>query len=220
MRTFLLLALLSGWMVMLTSCRGGASIESLKEYQNYVAQESNGYTKEYTVKGKKLKMTYLTPEYIAFNELKNSESRSSEDLDSLLAVNRQTRVFLLSISDAENSGKDIMYDGISSYSEYKERNLSMNFDFKEFISLHTSDSEESKYPVLASFVNTYGLGNEKQIYLVFSPDNLDGPLLHADELRVSYQDDIFHTGIHHFTFHKSQIDRPLEAGFLKKLFQS
>jgi hypothetical protein len=66
---------------------------------------------------------------------------------------------------------------------------------------------ESKYkPVLSSMENTYGIGQSRDIMIVFSPSSLkDNGFLSSKELDFVYNDEIFEVGKCHFVFDRSDL---------------
>ncbi len=100
---------------------------------------------------------------------------------------------------------DMMYLGISNYSEYSRRISTMNFRMNEYITLKTDTVKFT--PVLSSLENTYGLSKALNINVVFSPGENHKDVVNSETLDFILSDDIFNTGISHFVFRREAIEQ-------------
>jgi hypothetical protein len=160
----------------------------------------------------KITVKYLPPSFQAYNEGKNISGNRSMIFDSLLNQYKNSRTFYLTIEPKNKEEGDILFYGIKSVEEFKDRVMKLNFSPGEFITLK-SGKDEFK-PVLSNMENLYDIHPKKSLYLVFS-DQQDKKLLAADELDFEFDDQIFLTGINHFVFRKKDMDNIPPFDFIK-----
>jgi hypothetical protein len=98
---------------------------------------------------------------------------------------------------------DVMMTNLASFEEYKFRVNDLNFNVMEDVTLDMK--ERSIHPILTNLENTYGLSTGRTINLVFNEEDLMKELSDQDELRFTYTDQHFGTGIHHFSFSKEEV---------------
>lgn len=147
-----------------------------------------------------LTMKYLPPEYLLCKELKDHPSYTQQQSDSLKEAFYHTHTFLMTIGPDEEKGNkgDVMTSGVSSYREYVEKVMNMNFAMEDRIVLKVGEDEYK--PVLSTLENTYGLKNSRNIILVFAPSKNKDELNQKQDMDLVYTDDLFGMGILHFGF--------------------
>ncbi len=183
-------------------------IKTEPEYLAYLNKEESGLVKIRKVNGLELKVKYLPEDYLINRELKNIKNAGNRQRDSLAALYKGSLSFCLSMGpDAEKGNtNDIMLQGLRTYQEYTQRSQAMNFEMEQYVSIHCGDREYR--PVLSALQNTYGLGQQRDILLVFVPkDKNDKQLEKAAELDLVYADELFGLGTLHFVFAQEDIKR-------------
>lgn len=185
------------------SCTGRKEYTK-KEYSRWINDPTHGLIAERQVNDLKLTVKYLPPEYLASRE---SQGLSQSAKDSLTKIYSESKTFLLTIgpSGKEEKKGDLMFRNISNYQQYKERSYAMNFEMEDYVSL--SAENEIYRPVLFTLENTYGLEEGRSVYLVFNDEKKGEKLNTAKELDIVFNDELFETGLSHFTFSKKDIDR-------------
>jgi hypothetical protein len=192
------------------SCK--PEIHSEKELYAFLNNPDHGFVVTKSINNVVMSVKYLPGEYLAFKEMKSSQSNKSQ-ADSLLRAYRNTRTFLLTLQpDSSKTGGELMYKGISAYSDYKVRVVELNFNLAQYITLRTSDRIYA--PVLTNMENSYNTVNKITFTVVFADDRPDNRLIHADELDFVFTDEIFGTGISHFVFDKRKLDQLPAPSFL------
>jgi len=200
-------------LILFFSCHNSITIVDQESFYKYIEEPENGLTVIKETKDIQLKLKYLPPEYLAFKDLKKSDEYL--DVDSLIESYSHQLTFMLSLSSKQEGQTDIMFEGLSSYVEFKERLYSLNFEIEKHISLN-ADSEVYK-PVLTSFERLYGLKSGRDILFVFSPKTKnDKALFESETLIFKYEDQDFETGISRFKFERDAIDE-LHEYDLKRL---
>ncbi|HMT27639.1 MAG TPA: hypothetical protein PKD91_00025 [Bacteroidia bacterium] len=195
----------------LEACTSGFSTQS--DFYKWWNNPDNGLVKSKTIGDFRFVLKYLPPEYQALNEIGETKF-STITFDSLRKAYSNNRSFLLTIEPAVEKDVDVLFKGIISYEEYKERILQLNFLPADFIALY-ADGVKYK-PVLSTMENLYNLSPKKSLYLVFSPEKSNDVLTHAEELVFEFSDQIFMTGINKFVFNKSDLTNIPEFTYLKK----
>jgi hypothetical protein len=197
-------------LLVLTSCQPGFRNES--EFYKWWSDEKNGLVRSKEIDDFKLSVKYMPAHYLVYNELKNIPDVSSHTYDSLYNHYKSCRTFYLTIEpiDKINSG-NILFHGIESIEDFKDRVMKLNFSPGEFISLKTTDKEFK--PVLSTMENLYNLDPKRSLYLVFA--DADKDLMNAQQYDFEFNDQIFLTGINHFVFSKSDIDNVPPFQFIK-----
>ena len=184
-----------------TSCTTKPKELSLSEYNSFIRTPENGLIKQRSTTGLALEMRYLPVDYLVAQDL---ESEPRGKVDSLRALYKNSYTFLLTIApNGEVKGnQDVMYQDIQTIEEYKARAMEMNFSMANYITLRTNKGEVK--PVLATLENTYSLTKDRKIYLVFS-DKDEQIWENSKEMDITFQDKLFHSGIHHFVFQTADI---------------
>lgn len=177
------------------------------EYLKFVNDPSSGYVRERKVDDKTIRVKYLSPEYLVLQELKDTPTAAPQVKDSLTRLYSGSRTFFLTIGMEEQGGKDIMMGNVSSYDEYVELSREMNFNLENYLRLKTETREY--VPAIVSLENTYGLQKHRGVYIVFTAESSGADLLSSEELDLVFNDEIFNTGINHFSFSKKEIDRKI-----------
>lgn len=191
-------------LLVLSSC--SPSDLAYKDYLLYLNNPDNGLIKERQANDIVLKLKYLPIDYLVHQDLKKDGIVETEIRDSLEEVYGNSLTFLLNISP--KSGKQgrndnsVMFKGIDGIESYKNRAIQMNFSMSEFLSLRNKNGEIA--PVLCNMENTYDVSTSRSIYVVFSKEMVDRELKKEDWEFV-YEDQLFETGIHVFSFDKDDI---------------
>lgn len=179
-------------------------VHSFREYVEYLSDPDNGLVKERFVNGLKLRVKYLPPDYMAYQELSKDNGWTREAHDSLRSYYAECFNVVLSIGpDDETATGDIMMAGVRSYEDYANNVYDMNFSMERFISLK-ADSREYK-PVLSTLENVYGLQQHRNIVLAFVDNHRGEDLRRSETLDVVFRDELFRTGINHFVFLQSDV---------------
>jgi hypothetical protein len=155
---------------------------------------------------------YLPPEYLSWQQVVDEEIDISK-WDSLMAAHKRTRVFLMEVAPGEKIKGDILYKDLTSVEGFKARTMKMNFDMASYVEIEAN--KEHYKPVLATLENTYSATESRNIYMVFTDDTPDKKLLNGDELDLTFNDEIFDTGVNHFQYKKKDLDNIPELAFLK-----
>jgi hypothetical protein len=175
---------------------------SLEEYMKWLETPGSGLTQAREVNGFRIKVKCIPPEYLAYKDMQDDHLTYSSK-DSLISIYKKNLYFLFTIGpDDKKRTKDVMNDEITSYEEYAERSLSMNFDMESYVTLHMNGNTYS--PVLSSMENTYGLGSSRSILFVFAPGEQEKDK--GSEIDFEYRDELFGTGILHFIYSNSSIN--------------
>lgn len=195
-----------------TGCNQGI-IDSEKSLFAWMNDEDNGLVITKYVNGIKLTAKYLPPPYLAYKEWVDADKENLRYQD-VLEGYENNRTFLLTIGpdDREVAGGDVMFYNVLNERDYKQRVKDLNFDIGKYISLNVKNHQLA--PKLHTLENTYGLGNHRNIYLVFADDKINGSLLTEEKLDLKFIDGIFQTGISHFVFEKQDLDGLPEIKFL------
>lgn len=115
--------------------------------------------------------------------------------------------FLLTIGPAAPArGQDIMYTGVSTPEDYKQQAMDLNFDWENLVELDCGGA--TYQPVLSSFENTYGLTQNRNVVLVFTPATIaDSNFFCSDDVVLTFRDHLFGTGIQKFRFERTVFDQ-------------
>jgi hypothetical protein len=194
-------------LVFLTGCQN--EITDMQSFHQWINDPSNGLTKTKHVGDYKITVKCLPSEFLALREVKEETKPTQPIYDSLLSSYKNTLTFLLMISaTSPESQQDPMFKELEGLPEYKERAGEMNFNMDSYVSIKTSSGEYK--PVLTTMENTYGLRNQRVVYIVFADDKHDGGLLNQPKWDFIFNDEIFNTGINHFVFQSSDLaDMPI-----------
>jgi hypothetical protein len=191
--------------LLLSSCTQ-KSVNSFEEYLAWLNDESNGLVMSKEAGGIIIKVKQLPSNYLAYQDLMNSQEIDKNIVDSVINSYDKSITFLMTIGvDGDVKKGDIMYQGVKNYEEYKQQLYQLNFDIENDISL---DIEGKIYkPVLSHLENVYGLTDSRNITIVFVPETEEEQSFYmAEEILFTYDDELFDTGINHFTFNREDIN--------------
>ncbi len=192
-------------LIVLPGCSSHA-VHDVQSYQRWLAEKGNPCKVSRQVGDMVISMKYLPPEFLALKDQEASGGRLS--YDSLFSNYKHSVAFLMSFESSHGQdGEDVMYKDLRSYKEYLERNMTLNFDLESRVQLKGDFG--SCYPVLSSMENTYGLSKGRDVYLVFSSQEKDYDLYRQNQWDLVYEDDVYQTGILHFTFNYPEIKSTL-----------
>src|ERR1044071_9002938 len=139
-------------LLVLSSCQSGFRNES--EFYKWWSNDKNGLVRSKEIQDFKLSVKYMPPHYLVYNELKNLPGISPHTYDSLYNQYKNYRTFFLTIEPINKTdGENILFKGIESIEDFKERIMKLNFSPGEFISLKTPDKEFK--PILSTMENLY-----------------------------------------------------------------
>jgi hypothetical protein len=192
------------WLVALLA--GGCSLfdgkpDTPQEYIAWMGEQSHGLRQTITVHGLIITLTYLPSEYLVYREMENG---STIGRDSLLAMYKHSRAFMVEFApDSTKGNGDILYKDIESFGDYVERVHTMNFSLDEYMILECGGTRYK--PTFSFFENSYSLDPRRKAIVMFTPAKSDKPLVGAESMNMVFYDEIFHTGIHRFSFEKSAL---------------
>lgn len=174
-------------------------------YRAWCARAENGLARSRSVNGLTLTMRYQPPEYLAWQQLRRRSDRSARMRDSLIKRFSAAKRFLLTIApDERHGGGDVTMRGVQSYGEFAERVERLNFELRDYITLKTEAGLLT--PALAVLEHTQGLRPSRTVNLAFVPDDEYNDFYDSEIYDVTFNDRIFHTGINHFVFRRSDLD--------------
>ncbi len=186
------------------------TFHSEKDFFLWLNNENNGLVKNKKVDDLQISLKYLPVDYLVLKDLKgNFESSKANKLKEKYGKGLSFLLTFFPLDDA----KDIMYKDLSSYPEYTQRLLSMQFDMAKYIYISTKNGEIR--PVLSTLENTYSVTKHRNIYIVFNGDDAE-KILQENEIDIVFDDEIFLTGIHHFVFKSRHIKNMPHLSFWKK----
>ncbi len=166
-------------------------------YLKYLADPDKGLVREKVVGDVCLRVKYMPPVLLAYNELRHAPQWNQEDLEDLKQDYAAAHTFVLTIGPAEEANFDVARAGVSNYQEYAERIMELNFGLKEKVWLLSG--EERLAPALMQLEENYGLSRSRNIIFTFPAENTAG------DLRFQFADEIFYTGINTFLFKHNNI---------------
>lgn len=177
-------------------------IQSEGELHHWLNDETHGLIRSKTINDFTLTIKYLPKEYLILKELKSVSSSNQYLIDSLAKQYENALAFLMTIKLDEGE-RDIMYEGVSNYIDYKQRVIDLNFDMGEYVYLKTPTGKCR--PILSTLENSYSLVGHRSIYLLFGDCDAISTPQNQDTLDLVFEDEIFETGINHFLFKKEDL---------------
>lgn len=179
----------------------------LEAYMAWYKQADNGLSKEKVVNGYKIKLRYIPADYLVYKELIASPKAKR---DSVAQYYQNNVSLVLSIApvamDPHEGDRNIMYDGLEKFEDYKKRVFDLNFNIEDLVELKL-DENTVLVPSIYNVENTYGLSKELNFNIVFSPNARVKDFGKYEKLDVVLNDHVFETGINHFVFEKKELDK-------------
>jgi len=193
--------------MLLVICGCSHSIKNGSEYLKWLNNPSNGIVKVRHVEGFDVRVKFLPAEYLLYQEISRSDAHySATQKDSLLNMFKHSLTFIMTIGPDtnDNNHSDVMYYGVKTYKDYVNKDIIMNFDFKQYITLSAGGRKYA--PVLSAMENSYELGLSRNIIFAFVPNNkTDYALFESSQLDFTYDDELFDIGINHFVFQQRDL---------------
>lgn|GEM_PF-1176552 len=177
----------------------------VEDFTRWINDPDHGMVKDVYVNGLHISIKHLPTDYLVRSEVSkilhtNKEfPLTSSTIDSIRGLYTESMTFVLGIGPDERKekGGDVMFRDITSYPEFVQRAMNLNFEMDKFVSMRVGSSQYA--PVLTNLENTYGLNTARSIVLVFPrpPDVPDGE---EAGYEVVWNDMLYTTGIHRFFF--------------------
>jgi hypothetical protein len=180
-------------------------ITDKKEYFNYLSDPKNGLIKEKETSDIKIKVKYLSSDFLAFNQLRESKKVSTDLKDSIRKTFDNSITFILNIGPSDELYGDITRLGLENYKEFAERIEEMAFNAGEWIRLTVNEKEYR--PVLTKLESINAIENSRNFIVVFSSEKNTKKDLRNYDLCFTYTDDLFHTGTNKFIFRTEDIEK-------------
>lgn len=192
-------------LLILASC-GQKAITSFEDYLAWLNDEENGLVMSKEAGGISIKVKQLPSNYLAYQDLIKQSTIKKTEADSIIKSYDKSLTFLMTIGvDGDVKKGDIMYQGVKDYEEYKRQLYAMNFDIENDITIKIDG--KTYRPVLSNLENVYGLTESRNITIVFVPETEKEQSFYlSEEVQFSYEDELFDTGINHFTFYRENIN--------------
>lgn len=187
---------------LLTSCNK-KKVNTVGEYSKWINDPQNGLVLKRNINGLKITVKYLPADYLVYKDGEQLETLK-EGSQSKSYENAITFLMNIAPDEDEKNDKDIMFRNISSYKEYSERLLSMNFEIDKSIELKAGSVKLK--PALCVFENTYGLSNSRTLVVAFAPTKAEKSVIeNVSEIDFIYDDELFQLGCMHFNFDQKNI---------------
>lgn len=192
------------------------------DFTQWMGDPQNGISKGKYVNGLHISLKYLPPDYLVYSDLKKNLHTDKQfvpttvGVDSLRRLYALSLTFLLSIGPDERggAGADVMLRDITSYPDFVNRAMTLNFEMEKFISLRLGS--DIYPPILTNLENTYGLSAARNIVLVF-PRPTQHSTAKREDYEIVWNDMLYTTGIHHFLFSSRDIESIPTLSFEKLL---
>lgn len=189
------------------------TVHTTQEYAAWINQPENTCKVSKKVGDMLVSVKYLPSSFLALKDYESSDH--SVSYEALLKSYMNSVTFIMSFETPQGqAGEDVMYKDLSSYKQYVERSMTLNFDLESKVILNAGTYQYA--PVLSSLENTYGLSKGRDVYLVFTSKEKEHDLLKEPVLDFVYSDDIYNVGILHFTYNFQEILKTLPVVELKK----
>ena len=194
----------------LLSCN--KSIDNIKDYYKYINSPSSGLVKMKNIGNISFSMKYIPSDFYLYKACKEFPNISK---DSLKKEYENSFNFILKIgpSEAADVKFDIMTETVSSLAEFQEQVLTVNFGLQKFIRLKMGNREIA--PVLVETENVYGLTQHRLINVVFAKEEFEEDWTNNNEIDITFNDEIYGTGKHHFLFYKKDLNNIPELDITK-----
>ncbi|MFM7023771.1 MAG: hypothetical protein ACKOXB_12435 [Flavobacteriales bacterium] len=180
-------------------------LSSDKDILQWVTDPSNGLVQNKQNGPMVIDMKYMPKEYFAYNEL--SKGNTQSDFDSILKTYGRSVNFILTLSLKNEKGEDVdlLFGSSADVEEYKTKIHDLNFSLAEFISMKYKGGELR--PALVRMEDAYGLSASRKFFIAFTPaDSLQQKALdESEELKVTFDDPAFNSGISNFVFKTEDI---------------
>ena len=189
------------------------SIDNIKDYYKYINTLENGLVKIKNIGALSFSMKYIPSDFYVYKALKKQATVSKDSLKEAYGNNVN---FILKIAPSEDAETkfDVMTETVSSLAEFQEQAYTINFDLQEYI--HLKAGEQEVHPVLVEIENVYGLAKHRLVNIVFAKEAINEAWQSQDKLDLTFNDEIYGTGKHHFIFYKKDIDNIPQLSLAKQ----
>ena len=196
--------LLFSFLILSFSCK---RFKDEKSFYTWLEEPGNSLVKTVENSKMKIKIKFLPPQFLAYNELKNC-NYSKSVYDSVFASYSKSLTFLITFELKNKVDQtEMLMNNISSITEFKEKIEQLNFRMGELVSLKSGGVEH--LPIGSTLENLYNIDNRKNVIVVFSCDDLE------DKIDIALDDIVFDSGFQHFRFNYSDLKDIPSLDFLK-----
>ena len=193
-------------MISLTlNCQQRSKVHTTEDIYEWIANPKNGLSKTRSVKDITINVKFLPKKLWGKGTASDHSRAEKKTIDRAVLINHKALAFLLTITPHESkiANQDVLYYGVSNFAEYSDRVATLNFRMQNYLSLRL---EQQEYiPLSAIFENTYELSKELKIQVIFTIDDLLTKLATVSTIDLTFMDEIFNTGIHHFVFETQSV---------------
>lgn len=169
---------------------------SWNEYTAWITKEANGLHKTRQSKNINIAATFQPSDFIAYKSLAPDQGYDLQSIDSLRASLGNSLNFQITIS-AKDSDINLLWWGIGSYPDYKQRVNQLSFNAGQMIRLAIDDQESQV--LLTHFEGYNELSNKVILHVAFEKKN--GVLLNGkSRIKLTFEDPFWGSGVNHFTY--------------------
>lgn len=192
---------------LLFSACGKELPSTTEQMKQYVSEPENGLVRSRTVEGIVTTVSLIPGNMNALREAGNKSDSCSTLLADLQAQYAGQLYFVVNLAtDGERRTGDVMYTGVYNVESFKQQAYDLNFTWDEMVQLQCGPN--TYRPVLSSFENTYGLTKDRNVIIVFAPQNTnDTDFFSSEFIDLEINNDLFGTGVQHFKFRRSDLER-------------
>jgi hypothetical protein len=187
--------------LLLSGCAWHEGPVDLIRLERYVRNEANGLVRSRSANGITTTVRLVPPELAVLRDLRYGRIDTTTQTLSgrILEQERQLCVVVNLAPDTLHYKGDVMRAGVRTIPELKEQALLLNFNWEDMAELKCGGN--TYRPVISSLENTYGLSKDRNVVLVFVPEQgSDNSFYTSDELELTIRDQVLGTGIQHFKF--------------------
>ena len=189
------------------------------DFNAWLNNKDNACYIEKDIAGIAVGMKYLPPAYKTLQAAElNKKLKKYADQDSLMQLSNKTMSFLMTIAPANNrkvekggQSPNVMYEGITNYSEFAERVTSMNFFMDQYIKMYVNG--DSIKPAMVLVENVYELSDKRLFNIAFVSDSIPKK---SNEYIVVYSDPYFGMGDVQFSIKQKDIDKANQLNIKNK----
>jgi hypothetical protein len=184
----------------------GHRFKSTGDMETFVKDPDNGLLRSREVNGIKTTVSILPQDLMERRDMERGAGKAASASVPRATQFKDQLTFIVNLATAQAAHGDVMYAGILDMGSYLERAHALNFEMEQHVTLRCGTAAFK--PVLSTLENTYGLEPDRNIVMVFVPEQCDDQAFYGSEtLDLVINDRWFGTGTQHFVFQRADLER-------------
>jgi hypothetical protein len=196
--------------IFIFSCKNKGIDEN--QLMDYIFSSENELIKVDSINDYKFQLRYQPTDLIISNDIKGKKGNYSNWDSCYTELSKSYENFIYFVFDCSCKNEEVLKYSSENMVDFQNKLSALSFDLNKYFSLITSSNDT--LPLSFSyFPRSYNLLKTSSILISFPKEKIKN----SDRIKIKFDDEIFGTGVHIFTFNTTDINNvpKLERDYLK-----